>query len=145
MVRRIFSAHRCLDVVYEDLLSDPDATLSAVFEFLGVGGHRAKTTTQKIVDQPMRTAVQNYSAIAEHFAETPYAPYTRILAASATIRPPLVVRFRFQRNAESLNTLRVTGLVKQHPRYSDPGIIPAGDQPWEDVEPTIWATCCGRV
>ena len=69
----------------------------------------------------------------------------RILAAPATVLPPLVIRFGLQRNAESLDSVRVTGLIKLDSRYADAGVVAPRDEPREEVKLAIRATRGGRI
>ena len=69
---------------------------------------------------------------------------TRVLAAAA-VGPPLVIRFRLQRNAEPLDAYRVAGFIKPHSCDADARIIAPCNQPREEVKLTVTATNRGRV
>ena len=69
----------------------------------------------------------------------------RILAAAAAIRPPLVIRFWLQRNAEPLDARWVAGLIKSNSCDADARIIALRDQPWEEVKLTIRAANGSRI
>ena len=57
----------------------------------------------------------------------------RILAASAAIRPQLIIRFGLQCDAEPLDARRVAGLIELHSRDADARVISLRDQTREEV------------
>ena len=62
-----------MEIVYEDLLVDPDAIASQVAAFLGVPHVPAPGYLQKNTPDDLRLALENYDEIAEHLAGTRYA------------------------------------------------------------------------
>src|ERR1700733_1051412 len=69
---------------------------------------------------------------------------SRVLAA-ATVRPPLVVRFRLERNAEPLDSRWIARLVKTNARDANARIIASRDEPWKQVQLTITAANRSRI
>ncbi len=70
---------------------------------------------------------------------------TRILAATAAIRSPLIISFRLERNAETLDACRITGSIKPHSYNADARVIPPRHQSREEVERAIRATNRSRI
>jgi hypothetical protein len=68
-----------------------------------------------------------------------------ILAATCTIRQPLVIRFRLQCNAQPLDAFWITSLIKTNSCDADTRIIALGDQPRKEVELTIRAANDSRI
>ena len=70
---------------------------------------------------------------------------TRVFAAAAAVRSPLVIGFRLQRNAEPLDSERVAGLIEPNPGDADARIVAPRDEPWKQVKLTIRATNGSRI
>lgn len=60
-------------LVYEDLLTRRDATLSGVFDFLGVRRLAVEGKTLKHTSDDLREVVLNFEALRGRYAGTPYA------------------------------------------------------------------------
>jgi hypothetical protein len=69
----------------------------------------------------------------------------RIFAATTAIGPPLIVSFRFQRDAEPLDAIRFASFIEPYSRNADARVIPTRNQPREQVELTVRATSGSRI
>jgi hypothetical protein len=69
----------------------------------------------------------------------------RILATTAAMGRPLVVGFRFERDAQPLNSAWIAGLIKLDAGDTDPGEIPLSHETWKKVEMSVTATHGSRV
>jgi LPS sulfotransferase NodH len=70
-----FAHHRKMEVVYEDLVEQPQETLSRVFEFLNVPWHSVTTRMRKQRSAPVREIVRNYGELKESCRNTRWASY----------------------------------------------------------------------
>ena len=70
---------------------------------------------------------------------------TRVLAAAAAARPPLVVSLGFESNAEPFHPRGVTGPVEQDPGNTDAGVIARRHQSREQVQLPVGAAGGSRV
>jgi hypothetical protein len=66
---------RRIDLEYGQLVERYQATLDAVFEFLGVSPRPVVERLVKQETRPIHERIANYDALAERFAGTPYARY----------------------------------------------------------------------
>lgn len=71
--RQLFRGHDVIEITYEQLTQDRDATLAGVQRHIGVPVRTdLHTPTKRINDQPLNTAIENYVELARHFADSPY-------------------------------------------------------------------------
>jgi hypothetical protein len=70
-----FAHHRKLEVVYEDLVEQPEDTLSRVFGFLNVPWHSVTTRMRKQRSVPVREIVCNYDELKESCRNTSWASF----------------------------------------------------------------------
>jgi LPS sulfotransferase NodH len=76
--RTLFRDHRVLDFVYEyDLSERFEVSLRRTQEFLGVSDFPVPPLTYKQSDSELSERIENFAALAEYFAESPYANYFR--------------------------------------------------------------------
>lgn len=71
----LFARHRKVDVIYEDLVTQTDATLDRVLKVLGV---EPRPLTSPLKKQNIRShaeAILNYAELAEHFKGTQFAEF----------------------------------------------------------------------
>jgi hypothetical protein len=64
----------------------------------------------------------------------PHKGYARILAATAAIGPPFIIRLRLQRYAEPLDARWIARFIEPHTRYPYARIISLCDQPRKEIE-----------
>ena len=69
---RLFEGHDKLEVVYEDLVSNYQAEMKRIQEFLGVKYETVKPLTYKQTRQPLSKAIANYAELKQRFANTPW-------------------------------------------------------------------------
>ncbi len=62
-----------IDVVYEDMVSDFDAQIRRVLDFLGVEAADVRPATLKQGGQPLRTRIRNFDALRAEMRGMPYA------------------------------------------------------------------------
>lgn len=65
-----FTAHRTLDVFYEDLVAQEQRALDAIFTFIGVPPHAVSTIMKKQIQAPVSEIVLNYGQLKESFKGT---------------------------------------------------------------------------
>jgi hypothetical protein len=70
---------------------------------------------------------------------------TRIFAASAAIRAPLIIGFRLKRDAQPLDAYRIASFIEPHSCNADSRVISPRNQPREEVEFTVRATSGSRI
>ena len=70
---------------------------------------------------------------------------TRILAATAAVGPPLIIGFRLQCDAETLDACRIAGFIEPHSCNADARVVPLRHQPRKQVELAIGAANGGRI
>jgi LPS sulfotransferase NodH len=73
--RAMLRDHQVLEVSYEELVGDGEATLARVQEFLGVEQRTLETRSVKLRSGPVREVVENYDELASHFRGTPYGAF----------------------------------------------------------------------
>jgi LPS sulfotransferase NodH len=62
-----------LKIVYEDLLTDKQATLQKVFAFLQVSNQSVQEKTMKHTSDDLRDVILNFDSLREQYTGTPYA------------------------------------------------------------------------
>jgi LPS sulfotransferase NodH len=74
-----------LEVDYEDLLVDREATLMKVFTFIGVRYERSSGRSLKHTSDDLRDVLSNFDTLRAHYEETVYGPmFDEILDAEAS-------------------------------------------------------------
>jgi LPS sulfotransferase NodH len=73
--RTMFRGHEVLELSYEQLVGEPDATLARVQAFLGVEERTLEATSVKLRTRPVPEVVENYGELARHFRGTPYEAF----------------------------------------------------------------------
>lgn len=74
--RTAFRDHRVIHLVYEhDLCESFDGSLRRVQEFLGVSNIPVTPLTYKQSDSALSERIENFAALADYFAGSPYAHY----------------------------------------------------------------------
>jgi len=73
--RTLLRSHQVLELSYEQLVGERDATLARVQAFLGVEQRTLEATSVKLRTRPVREVVENYDELARHFRGTPYGVY----------------------------------------------------------------------
>jgi LPS sulfotransferase NodH len=74
--RTVFRDHPMLHLVYEhDLCESFEASLRRVQEFLGVSDFPVPPRTHKQSDYELSERIENFAALADYFADSPYAKY----------------------------------------------------------------------
>jgi hypothetical protein len=68
-----------------------------------------------------------------------------ILAAAAAVRSPLIIGFRLERNAEPLNTCRITSFVEFYAGNADARKISTRDKSREQVKSAVRAASGSRI
>jgi LPS sulfotransferase NodH len=74
-VRQLFAGHPVLELTYERLDADRDATLAEVQAFLGVDVVALEPRSVKLRTRPLRDAISNYDELKAALAATPYAGF----------------------------------------------------------------------
>jgi LPS sulfotransferase NodH len=70
-----FADHPKRDVVYEDLIADPNRELAEIQDFLGLRFEPLQPGTYKQSVRPLSQAIANFSELKEQFANTPWASF----------------------------------------------------------------------
>ena len=70
---------------------------------------------------------------------------TRILAATAAVGPALIIGFRLQCDAETLDAYRIAGVIEPHSCNPDARVVPLRHQPRKQVELSIGAARGSRI
>ncbi len=73
--RRDLAGHRLLDIVYEDLVINPEDNYRKICEFLGVSYRPMSTPTKKIVEKDVSQLIGNYNELKTYFRGTVYARF----------------------------------------------------------------------
>lgn len=74
--RKFFAEHPTFNVTYEDLISDQrDAILEELSSFLGIRSVPLETTLRKVSPKNLRSVIENYDELADHFSKTPHGKY----------------------------------------------------------------------
>jgi LPS sulfotransferase NodH len=73
--RTMLRGHEILELSYEQLVDDPDATLARVQAFLGVEQRTLETTSIKLRTRPVPEVVENYGELVRHFRGTLYEAF----------------------------------------------------------------------
>ena len=71
----LFSEHEIHEVVYEQILDGETPALLDLQKFLGVEGEILSSRTVRMNPENSRQIVENFDAIASHFANTPHQRY----------------------------------------------------------------------
>ena len=73
--RELFARHRSFSVSYEEMVArDPEKT-AALLNFLGVSPRELTTTTKKLGNDNLRSAISNFDELRSHFAGSPFAKF----------------------------------------------------------------------
>lgn len=75
MLGALFREVPCLDITYEDLVRDVDASDARICEFLGVDARRLRQDTIKLDRFPLSERIENYDTLKRHFAATRWAEF----------------------------------------------------------------------
>ena len=74
-LRELFARHRSFSVSYEEMVArDPEKT-AALLNFLGVSPRELTTTTKKLGNDNLRSAISNFDELRSHFAGSPFAKF----------------------------------------------------------------------
>ncbi|MHC5063372.1 MAG: sulfotransferase [Planctomycetota bacterium] len=73
--RSQFSGHPMLEIAYEDLVADREASNSRILEFLGVENRPMFTGLKKQNTRKLSDAIGNFAELKKHFAGTKWAKY----------------------------------------------------------------------
>ena len=69
----------------------------------------------------------------------------RVFAASAAVDPTLIVGFRLQSDAETLDAFRVSRCIEPHSGNTDARVVPKRNQSWKEVQLAVRATSGRRI
>lgn len=70
-----FTGHSTVSTTYESLLSDRDATLRRIVEFLDLEPAPLATPTLKLNPDDLRDVLENFDELADAFRETPFSRF----------------------------------------------------------------------
>src|ERR1700691_3176186 len=69
----------------------------------------------------------------------------RVFAASAAVYPTLIVGFRLQSDAETLDAFWISRCIEPHSGNTDARVVPKRHQSWKEVQRTVRATSGRRI
>ena len=71
----LFSKHRNFSISYEEIVAREPAQMVALQNFLGVSHRELTTTTRKLGKNNLRSAIENFDELQDHFAGTDFAGF----------------------------------------------------------------------
>lgn len=71
----LFANHKKIEVYYEDLIGDQQATCKQIQEFLGLNPVTLYAKTEKQSTEPVSETISNFQELKARFKDTPWAPF----------------------------------------------------------------------
>lgn len=72
---KILNKHDTLELFYEDLIQNKEKEMDQVFNFLDLASLPVSSILKKQITAPIPEVVENYSALKEHFTDTPWESF----------------------------------------------------------------------
>jgi hypothetical protein len=70
-----FSQHQSFTISYEEMTTPGSEKLQCLLDFMGVSRRELTTTTKKLRNNNLRTAIANFDELGTHFAGSPYSKF----------------------------------------------------------------------
>jgi hypothetical protein len=73
--RELFARHRSFSLSYEEMVARDPEKMAALLNFLGVSPRELTTTTKKLGNDNLRSAISNFDELRSHFAGSLFAKF----------------------------------------------------------------------
>ncbi len=73
--RELFARHRGFSLSYEEMVARDPKKIAALQDFLGVSPRELTTTTKKLSNDNLRTAIANFDELRSYFAGSPFSKF----------------------------------------------------------------------
>jgi LPS sulfotransferase NodH len=71
----VFSQHPGFRISYEEMVTPGSEKLQSLLDFMGVSRRELTTTTKKLCNNNLRSAISNFEELRTHFAVSPYSKF----------------------------------------------------------------------
>jgi hypothetical protein len=71
----LFARHRSFSLSYEEMVARDPEKMAAVLDFLGVSPRELSTTTKKLGNDNLRSAISNFEELRSYFAGGPFSKF----------------------------------------------------------------------
>jgi len=73
--RELFARHRSFSLSYEEMVAGDPEKMAALLNFLGVSPRELTTTTKRLGNNSLRSAIANFDELRAHFAGSRFAEF----------------------------------------------------------------------